>query len=67
MGGSAWDVAIASSFPNDSNLLDPKYNVTGIFEPYFRQMGYPLLIITKVDTVLNIKTQRFLSNSDQLD
>ena len=59
MGGSAWDVAIASSFPNDSNLLDPKYNVTGIFEPYFRQMGYPLLIITKVDTVLISKLNDF--------
>ena len=57
-----WDAAIAANQTDEANLLDPKYTVEQIFEPYFKQMGYPLLHITKKGYEFKIRTERFLDH-----
>ena len=55
-----WDDAVKGS--SDENLLNLEgRTITQIFEPYFRQMGVPALIVALNGSKLSIKTDRFLS------
>ena len=67
-----WDDAIAKCASNDPSgkcsdpelLIDPENDsVKEIFEPYFKQMGYPIIYITKTGNTLTAKTDRFLSTA----
>ena len=57
---SYWDKAV-TEHPNDPDLLDMDgMTVTEVFEPYFRQMGLPVLKIKKNGLEYEIETDRFL-------
>ena len=57
---SYWDKAV-TEHPNDPDLLDMDgMTVTEVFEPYFRQMGLPVLKIKRNGLQYEIETDRFL-------
>ena len=62
---SYWDAAVVANQTSEGNLLDPAYTISEIFEPYFKQMGYPLLYVTQTSTpgTFEIKTERFLDRA----
>ena len=55
-----------SEHPNDPDLLDMDgMTVTEVFEPYFRQMGLPVLKIKRNGLEYEIDTDRFLFDEVQ--
>ena len=60
---SYWDEVVESADPSSEGLLNlDGRTITQIFEPYFRQMGLPVLMITMEGTRMKIKSDRFLFN-----